>query len=141
MKSYTIFLFVAVSLFKSIAFAAEDTREFVKLPEMMQNHMMANMRDHLEAINEILLNMEKDELDKAAEIAESRLGMSSLQSHGADHMAKFMPQGMRQAGTNMHKAASRFALILQDGDSIQAYRSLSTLTSTCVACHAAYRIR
>ena len=41
----------------------------------------------------ILIAMAKDELDQAADLAEYRLGMSSLQSHGASHMAKFMPKG------------------------------------------------
>jgi hypothetical protein len=108
---------------------------------MMQQHMMANMRDHLMAFNEMLASMEKSELDKAAEIAEHRLGMSSLELHGASHMAKFMPEGMRQAGTNMHKAASRFALKAQEGELLPAYRMLTEITSACVACHSSYRIR
>ena len=54
--------------------------------------MMSNMRDHLAAINEILVYLGNGELDKAAETAEYRLGMSSLESHGASHMAKFMPE-------------------------------------------------
>lgn len=125
----------------SIAQAEEDTRQLVELPEMMQQHMMSNMRDHLVALNEILVNMANDELDKAAEIAESRLGMSSLESHGASHMAKFMPEGMRHAGTGMHRAASRFAIKAQEGESSPAYSALSDVTSACVACHAGYRIR
>jgi len=125
----------------NISIADEDTRQFVQLPEMMQNHMMANMRDHLNALNEILVKMKNGELDKAAEIAESRLGMSSLEAHGASHMAEFMPEGMRQAGTSMHRAASRFALKAQEGEALPAYQALSEVTSACVACHSAYRIR
>ena len=56
--------------------------------------MMSNMRDHLATINEILHLLSSDELSKAGEIAEKRLGMTSLTSHGAEHMAKFMPKGM-----------------------------------------------
>jgi len=124
-----------------IAKADKDTRQLVELPKMMQQHMMSNMRDHLVAINEILVNMANNELDKAAEIAESRLGMSSLESHGASHMAKFMPEDMRHAGTSMHRAASRFAINAQEGEALPAYRALSEVTSACVACHAGYRIR
>lgn len=121
--------------------AENDKRQLVKFPEMMQQHMMANMRQHLESINEILLLMSNNKLDKAADIAEQRLGMSSLTSHNANHMAKFMPKGMQQAGTSMHKAASRFALKAQEGDVTAAYKVLSEVTSACVACHAGYRIR
>jgi hypothetical protein len=125
----------------NISIADEGSRKLVDLPEMMQQHMMSNMRDHLAALNEILINMASGHLDKAAEIAESRLGISSLESHGASHMAKFMPPAMRQAGTNMHKAASRFALKAQEGEALSAYSALSEVTSACVACHSNYRIR
>jgi hypothetical protein len=121
--------------------AGEDTRELVQLPKMMQQHMMSNMRDHLLAINEILINMADGRLDQAAEVAETRLGMSSLESHGASHMAQYMPEGMQQAGTGMHRAASRFSRIASEGDVLAAYQSLSAITSACVACHTNYRIR
>jgi hypothetical protein len=121
--------------------ASNDARALVELPQMMQEHMMSNMRDHLAAINEILIYLGNGELDKAAETAEYRLGMSSLESHGAGHMAKFMPEGMRQAGTAMHRAASRFALKAQEGDLLPAYKALSDITSACVACHSGYRVR
>ena len=125
----------------SIASSEEDKRILVKMPKMMQQHQLANMRDHLMAINEILLHLGKDELDKAAEIAEARLGMSSLSKHGAHHMAKVMPKEMRAIGTSMHKAASRFALKAQEGDALPAYKALQEITSACVACHAGYRTR
>ena len=136
----TVALMLLISI-STISPADNDTRQLVQLPEMMQQHMMSNMRDHLVAINEILISMGKGELDKAADIAETRLGMSSLKSHGASHMATFMPEDMRNAGTNMHKAASRFALIAQEGELLSAYKSISVVTSSCVACHSGYRIR
>jgi hypothetical protein len=125
----------------NISFADDDSRQLVELPEMMQQHMLSNMRDHLVSINEILIDMANGQLDEAAVVAESRLGMSSLKSHGASHMARFMPEGMQQAGTNMHRAASRFALKAQEGALLPAYSALSKVTSACVACHVSYRIR
>jgi len=131
-----------ISLFLfGVVHAEEDARLLVEIPEMMQQHMMSNMRDHLVALNEMLNSMANEDLDKAAEIAESRLGMTSLEAHGASHMAKFMPEGMKQAGTSMHRAASRFALKAQEGDALPAYRALSEVTTACVACHSGYRIR
>jgi hypothetical protein len=130
-----------LAITSSTVSANEDTRQLVQLPEMMQQHMMSNMRDHLVTLNEILTALADGALDKAADTAEHRLGMSSLESHGASHMAEFMPDSMRQAGTAMHKAASRFALKAQEGDVLSAYDALSDVTTACVACHSAYRIR
>lgn len=123
------------------AHAADDNRELVPMPRMMQDHMLANMRDHLVALNEILAKLAAGDLDGAAEIAESRLGVSSLDKHGASHMAQVMPEEMRRLGTNMHKAASGFALKAQEGAVTPAYGALSEVTAACVACHSAYRIR
>ena len=137
--SITVPILLACSY--SVSMADDEERRLVQLPEMMQQHMMSNMRDHLVAINEILIKMANGDFEKAAEVAEYRLGMSSLESHGASHMAKFMPEGMRQAGTAMHKAASRFALKAQEEEVLPAYNALSEVTSACVACHSGYRIR
>ena len=45
--------------------------------------------------------------------------------------------------TQMHKAASQFALVAQetgaDGNTQRAVAALSKITEQCVACHAAYR--
>ena len=140
-KSINVVASVILLFSSSTSIAADETRQLVQLPEMMQQHMMSNMRDHLVAINEILINMANGEPEKAAEVAESRLGMSSLESHGASHMAKFMPEGMRQAGTTMHRAASRFALKAQEGKALPAFNALAEVTSACVTCHSGYRIR
>jgi len=125
-------------------FAADsDTRELVKMPAPMQQHMLANMRDHLLAITEIQQALGSGEYDRAAEVAEKRIGMSSLATHGASHMAPFMPRSMQEIGTQMHKAASQFAVIAQetavDGNLKRAVGALSAITRQCVACHAGYR--
>jgi hypothetical protein len=122
-----------------------DSRELIALPEMMQQHMLANMRDHLFAIAEIQDALAGGDFDRAADIAEERLGMSSLASHGAAHMARYMPEPMQAIGTRMHRAASRFALLAQeasvDGDLRRALKGLADVTRQCNACHTAYRIR
>ena len=139
-RIHYLFVVVLASSLAGKSIASNDSRELVELPDRMKQHMLSNMRDHLAAINEILVYLGNEELDKAAETAEHRLGMSSLDSHGASHMAKFMPAGMREAGTTMHKAASRFALKAQEGEVMSAYQALSSITSACVACHSRYRI-
>ena len=129
----------------SVSLAQPDLRQLVELPPMMSQHMLANMRDHLMAINAIQQALANADFDTAADVAENRLGMSSLTSHGASHMAAYMPDEMQTIGTGMHHAASQFAVIAHesavDGDMQRALRSLSQVTQQCVACHNAYRIR
>lgn len=121
-----------------------EARQLVEFPAMMQQHLLGNMRDHLVAITEIQQALSSGNFDRAAEIAEKRMGMSSLVSHGAAHMAPYMPKKMQEIGTQMHQAASQFAIIAQnsavDGDMKRAIGGLAKITQQCVACHAAFRV-
>ena len=142
MKIHLVTIMVIISACFSTASAADkDIREQVKFPQMMQQHMLGNMRDHLVVINEILIYLATDEMDKAADIAENRLGMSAMNLHGAGRQAQFMPDGMKTIGSDMHRAASRFARKAEEGDPAPAYKALQEVTAACVACHAAYRVK
>ena len=134
---------LALGLCATSVVAQDDPRQLVKLPAPMTQHLLSNMRDHLSAITEIQRALGSGEYQLAADIAERRVGLSSLESHGASHMAPFMPKPMQDIGTRMHRAASQFALVAQeagaDGNVARAVTSLSKVTEQCVACHAAYR--
>ena len=141
MRSYLFAIISLLSFGLSNASAADqDTREQVSFPKMIQQHMLSNMRDHLVVINEILIYLSTDEMDKAADIAENRLGMSAMNLHGAGQQAQYMPDGMKKIGSSMHRAASRFARKSEEGDPAEAYKALQEVTAACVACHAAYRV-
>jgi hypothetical protein len=122
-----------------------DTRQLVHFPDELREHTLANMRDHLLALQEIQEALARKQEDKAARIAEERLGMTSLQLHGAHEVAKYMPQGMQDVGSEMHRSASRFAIEAQNaavtGDVRPALEALSQVTSQCVGCHAGYRLK
>ena len=124
--------------------AQGDSRQLVKFPEPMRVHTITSMRDHLVALQEIVVALSQNAFDKAASVAEQRLGMSSLGLHGAAHIAPFMPQGMQDIGTQMHRAASRFAVDAQtasaSNDVRPALAALGTVMQQCVTCHATYRL-
>lgn len=126
----------------------EDARELVALPPEMRAHMLANMRDHLATLNTVFGDIGEGKFDAASRLLEERLGMSSLPLHQATEMAPYFPQPMQDAGTGMHRAASRLALALEDASVARTFDSmrhvdtaLHEVTSACVACHAGYRIR
>ena len=123
---------------------AKDVRIKVDLPEPMREHMLANMRDHLMALETITRKLAREQYDEAADIAESRLGMSSLKSHGASHMAQFQPKQMSAIGLRMHQAASRFSVAAKDaeldGGLNKAFSALSEVMQQCVTCHSGFRV-
>ena len=119
-------------------------RKLVEFPAPMREHMLSNMRDHLLALHEIQEALAHNQEDTAAKIAEQRLGLTSLKAHGAHELAKFMPEGMRAIGSEMHRSASRFVIEAQNAgvtdDLRPALEALAKVTAQCVACHAAYRL-
>jgi cytochrome c556 len=135
---------VLLMLVLAVPASAEDARQHVDMPAHMREHMLGNMRDHLLALQTITRQLAEGRYDEAADVAESRLGMTSLETHGASHMAKFMPQEMSDTGTAMHRAASRFAVAARDaavdGGLEKAFGALSGVMQQCVACHSAYRV-
>lgn len=140
-----LFPLAVLTLLIPSAHAVEDGRHAVEMPDMMKSHMLASMRDHLLTLGEIQSALASGKYDQAADLAEKRLGMSSLDAHGASHMAGFMPQGMQEIGTGMHRAASRFAVVAQEAnvtrDPSHSLRALSEVTQQCIACHAGYRLK
>jgi len=123
----------------------QDNRQVVHFPEQLRAHTLANMRHHLLTLQQIQEALAKGWFDKASEIAEQRLGLTSLKLHGAQEVAQYMPEGMQRIGTEMHKAASRFAIEAQDasatGEIRPALEALSRVTRQCVVCHSAYRFQ
>ena len=160
MVASTALLFVAVVAGASLAWGqhthhgsgehvaagpVKDDRELVRFPDALREHTLTNMRDHLLALQEIQEAIGRGQDTLASRIAEQRLGMSSLSLHGAQEVAKYMPQGMQDIGTQMHRDASRFAIEVQNsgatGDLKPALAALSKVTGVCVACHSAYRLQ
>jgi len=123
----------------------QDVRQAVEFPGQLREHELANMRDHLATLARIQLALSRNDVDDAAKLAENRLGMSSFGLHGAHEVAKYMPKEMQEIGTQMHRAASRFALAATNagatGDIRPALTALALVTQQCVACHALYRLK
>lgn len=123
---------------------AKDNRQQAQLPDHISQHLMATMRDHLLALQEITLHLSDSSYEKAADVAEKRLGMSSVEIHYAKFLGKYMPEEMRLIGTKMHEAASRFAVSARNAKQIgglnRAFASLSEVMNQCVNCHTAYRV-
>jgi hypothetical protein len=122
-----------------------DGRIIVHFPQDLRDHTLANMRDHLLALQQIEEALAVQDFDKAGDIAERRLGMSAMALHGAHDVAPYMPQGMREVGSAMHRSASQFARAAEEasatGDMKPAMAALSRVMANCVGCHAGYRVQ
>jgi hypothetical protein len=122
---------------------SDDSRQLVTMPEQARALMRQDMLGHLTSLNEILGHLATNNLAAAAEVAESRMGNSSMGKHRASGMGpgRFMPLAMRNLGWGMHESVSEFAQIAKKGDVAQAYGALQKVTASCIACHYSYRTR
>jgi len=120
-----------------------DLRQLVSMPDQAREFMRKDMLDHLSALNEIIGYLASNNLDAAADVAETRMGRSSMGKHRGTGMGpgRFMPLEMRNLGWGMHDAASEFSQIAKQGDLKSAYSALQKVTGSCVACHYSYRTR
>lgn len=139
-----------------------DGRQLVNFPQPMREHTLANMRDHLLALSEILGAMSAGKYAQAASIAHARLGMESPSAEGcssdsgsapqiskpasmAQQMNELMPEGMRGIGLEMHKSASVFVSAAnkaaKTGNPKPALAALSRVTQQCTTCHATYKVQ
>jgi len=120
---------------------ANDARQLVSMPEQTRRFMREDMLDHLSAVNEIIGYLAANDLASAAEVAETRMGKSSMGKYRATGMGpgRFMPLEMRNIGWGMHDAASELSLAAKQGDLKAAYSALQNVTAACVGCHYTYR--
>lgn len=148
---------------KHMASMTQDARQLVNFPPEMRQHTLANMRDHLQALSEILSAMSGAQYAKAGQIADTRLSMNSPSAEGCkgevtantqqmskpasmDHqVSQLMPEGMRNIGLEMHQAATNFAVeakkAAKTGNAKPALAALSKVTQKCSACHSAYKVQ
>lgn len=120
-----------------------DYRQLVEMPPQAQQLMRKDMQNHLAALSEVLGYLVNKDFALAAEVAEKRMGKSSMGKHRETGMGpgRFMPLEMRQIGWGMHEAASDFAESAKSGDQNKIYASLQKVMSSCTACHLSYRTR
>lgn len=152
MRKFTAFMVITGTLYAFQTVSAQpenktvnsdDPRIFVTMPEQARKFMRDDMLDHLTAINEIIGYLAANNFKEAANIAETRMGKSSMGKHRATGMGpgRFMPLEMRNLGWGMHDAASEFAQIAKKGNLKDSQLALQKVMTSCVTCHYSYRTR
>ncbi len=157
MKKY-LALIALLQMFNNTVHAQEttDLRQFVEMPPQMKEMFLKNMRGHMEALDQIIAALADNDLNAAADIAGTTMGSASGKQRQCDEdgsqqhkktehkkkaFGKFMPPAMKAMGRQLHISANKFAVIARQGDMGEAYKSLSQITATCVACHQSFQVK
>lgn len=120
-----------------------DMRIFVEMPENARKILQGDMLDHLAVLNEINRDLSENNLNTAAEVAETGMGRNLLSKYQDVDMrpGRYMPREMREIGWELHRAATRFAEVAREGNLQKTLQAYQRITEACVACHYSYRIR
>lgn len=114
-----------------------DGRTSVPLLPMMANHQKKEMRDHLQAVQEIILAMSTDDFD-AAERASKRMGFSDEMGAMCTHMGAGAP-GFTEQALAFHHTADTIAEGARGHDKTAVLTALGKTLQSCTTCHAAFR--
>jgi hypothetical protein len=104
---------------------------------MMANHQKQNMRDHLEAVQEIVTAIATDDY-VAVEKSAGRIGYSAQMGQMCAHMGAAAP-GFTEQAIAFHRTADRIAEAARAQDRSRVLVELGATLQTCTSCHAEWR--
>ncbi len=116
-----------------------DRRRPVPLLPMMAQHQKENMREHLEAVQEVVAAAAASDFEKVA-VAAQRLGFSETMGRMCEHMGAAAP-GFTEQALAFHHTADEIAGAAKRQDGPAVLSALSKTLSACTSCHATFKQR
>ncbi|SRX74375.1 cytochrome c [Aequorivita antarctica] len=114
----------------------DDNRVSLKLNPMQKNHQLMNMRDHLDAVQNIVTLLSEEKYNEASKIAYTRLGSTTEMKLMC---ASFGDKEFENLGLKFHESADKMSEVFKSGDKNKSLKALSNTMNFCVQCHATYR--
>jgi hypothetical protein len=116
-----------------------DARQRVALPAPAREKVLAEMRHMLESVNAILQGVVAG--DTAAIETAARASGMAMAADADPRMMSGVPAPLRELGMQTHRGFDALADRMKAaGTRDDALRALAQITSSCVACHALYRL-
>jgi len=113
-----------------------DSRISLGLNPHLKGHQLAIMREHLGAVNTILLLLAESKFREASKVAHTKLGMTpEMQAM----CISFHNEHFTALGLAFHRSGDELGDVLQTGDSGASLRALNKTMQFCVECHATFR--
>lgn len=130
---------VAATLGWTVQVQAQDDREAISMSVEQRDFVLAEMRDFLVAVQDIVLATSENDMATVAEVSRS-MGLGMGQGAGqAMGMNQVLPMEFRQMARGTHMAFSELAQAADFGaEGVLA--DLGTLMSNCTGCHASYKL-
>ena len=114
-----------------------DQRRPVPLLPVMAKHQKENMREHLQAVQEVVAAAAVDDFDKVAEAAK-RMGFSETMGRMCEQMGAGAP-GFTEQALAFHHTADEIATAANERNSPAMLLALSKTLRACTNCHATFK--
>ena len=114
-----------------------DQRRPVPLLPMMAQHQKQNMREHLEAVQEMVAAAAVSDFEKVA-VAAKRMGFSESMGRMCEHMGAAAP-GFTEQAWGFHHTADEIGQAAKRQDSAAVLAALSKTLQACTSCHTTYK--
>jgi Cytochrome C' len=114
-----------------------DPRIAVPLLPIMAHHQKQNMRDHLLAVQEIVLAAGREDFS-GVEKAASRVGFSPQMGQMCAHMGA-AARGFTEQAVAFHHTADSIGVAARRHDRVAVMTALGKTLQACTGCHETYR--
>lgn len=114
-----------------------DQRRPVPLLPMMAKHQKENMREHLQAVQEVVAAAAVDDFDRVA-AAGKRMGFSESMGRMCEHMGAGAP-GFTEQALAFHHTADEIATAASNRSGPDILLALSNTLRACTNCHATFK--
>ena len=115
---------------------AEDKRTSLNLSPAMKQHQLKNMRAHLAAVQDIVIQLGAGNFAQASNTAHEKLGLTKEMEAMC---SSFGSDTFKELGLSFHKSADELGTIIEKGNTEDSLAALGKTMSYCVACHAQFK--
>ena len=116
-----------------------DERESLGLSREAEAGMKLTMREHLEAIREIVAALSRQDFEAAARVAHEELGFPKHHQAMTRESGAVFPPKYQELALQHHREAEQLADVLTSRDLPRILTQLDRTIAVCVACHRAFK--
>jgi uncharacterized protein (DUF305 family) len=118
----------------------QDERVALELRPSAENGLKLTMREHLEAIRDIVAALSRQEFDAAAKVAHEELGFPKHHQAMERESGATFPPKYHELAMAHHQEAVDLAKVLPSKDLKTILPKLERTIGACVSCHRAYKL-
>jgi hypothetical protein len=117
-----------------------DERAVLGLDPAAESGLKLTMREHLEAIHDIVAALSRQDFEHAAKIAQDELGFSKHHEAMKREAGAIFPRKYHELAMAHHQEAENLAKVVPSKNFKTILPQLEKTIGACVACHQAYKL-